>query len=240
MVDWVQMDIERQRVSGRRLLLTVVLWILLAGAGFALAVAALRLATPAWSRAHRGDVLGGWLMWAYLALLSSLLLCFGGRSGLRRTLGFRYTSSGDLALAFITWAACFFAGIALTFALTPLLGQPASNTTALLSTSFDPLFVGLVVPTVCLLAPACEELLFRGALYGWVRRRLPPLAAIPLVALVFAGAHAIVPLMPTLFVFGLGAAWLRERTGSTLNSFAMHATQNTVAVIGTYLVLAHR
>lgn len=234
------MDVEPHPVSGRRLLLTLVLWLLVAGAGFALVAAAVRLTPPAWSGAHRGDVIAGWLMWAYLALLGSLMLCFGGRPGLRRTLGFRYTSSGDLALAFITWVACFFGGVALELAFTPLLGQPASNTSALLGTSFDPLFVGLVVPTVCLLAPACEELLFRGALYGWVRRRLPALAAIPLTAAVFAGAHAIVPLMPTLFVFGLGAAWMRERTGSTLNSFAMHATQNTVAVVGTYLVLANR
>ena len=95
----------------------------------------------------------------------------------------------------------------------------------------------LIVPTVCVIAPVCEELLFRGALYGWMRRRLPALVAIPLSAAIFAGAHLIVPLLPALFVFGLGAAWIRERTGSTLNSFAMHATQNTFAVAVTYAVL---
>jgi membrane protease YdiL (CAAX protease family) len=46
--------------------------------------------------------------------------------------------------------------------------------------------------------------------------------------------------MPTLFVFGLGAAWIRERTGSTFNSFAMHATQNTFAVVATYLLLSRQ
>jgi membrane protease YdiL (CAAX protease family) len=40
-------------------------------------------------------------------------------------------------------------------------------------------------------------------------------------------------------VFGLGAGWMRERTGSTLNSFAMHVTQNTFAVALTYVVLRH-
>src|SRR5439155_1678963 len=84
----------------------------------------------------------------------------------------------------------------------------------------------------------CEELFFRGALYGWMRGRFPALVAIPVSAMIFAGAHVIIPLMPTLFVFGLGAAWIRERTGSTLNSFAMHATQNTFAVAATYLLVS--
>ena len=91
---------------------------------------------------------------------------------------------------------------------------------------------------MCVIGPVCEELLFRGALYGWLRRRTPALVAIPLSAAVFAAAHLIVPLLPVLFVFGLGAAWIRERTGSTLNSFAMHATQNTFAVAVTYLLLS--
>ena len=43
---------------------------------------------------------------------------------------------------------------------------------------------------------------------------------------------------PLLFVFGLAATLVRARTGSTLNSFAMHATQNTMAVVATYALLS--
>jgi membrane protease YdiL (CAAX protease family) len=226
----------RVTVSGRRLLLAVAIWLVLAGAGFGPAVAFVRLSQ--FGRAHRADVLAAALLEAYLALFVALLTAFGGPAGLRRTLGFRFTSAAHLALALGTWGACFVGGALLDAAFIPILGPPPSNTEALLGISFDPLFVVLIVVTVCVVAPVCEELFFRGALYGWMRGRVPALVAIPVSALVFAGAHVIVPLMPTLFVFGLGAAWIRERTGSTLNSFAMHATQNTVAVVATYVLLS--
>jgi membrane protease YdiL (CAAX protease family) len=56
--------------------------------------------------------------------------------------------------------------------------------------------VAIIVPTVCLLAPACEEMLFRGALYGWLRRRAPVALAIPVTAAVFAGVHLLPGLFP--------------------------------------------
>jgi membrane protease YdiL (CAAX protease family) len=225
-------------ISGRRLLLAVVVWLVLAGAGFALAVVILRLGGAGWSRARRADVLAALLLEAYLALLVALLATFGGPAGLRRDLGFHFTSAAHLALAFVTWMACVAGGALASAAFVPILGRPPSNAAALLRISFDPFFVVLIVLTVCLVAPVCEELFFRGALYGWMRGRMPAFAAIPVSALVFAGAHVIVPLLPTLFVFGLGAAWIRERTGSTLNSFGMHATQNTFAVVATYILLS--
>ena len=223
-------------VTGRRLLLAMAIWLALAGLGVGSSAVFVRVSP--FGRAHRADVLAFALLEAYLALLAALLATFGA-SGLRRQLGFHFTSSAHLTLALVTWVACLIAGTLLSAAFIPLLGQPPSNTARLLGLSFDPLFVLLVVVTVCLLGPVCEELFFRGALYGWMRGRLPAPVAIPVSAMIFAGAHVIVPLMPTLFVFGLGAAWIRERTGSTLNSFAMHATQNTVAVAVTYVLLSH-
>ena len=222
-------------VSGRRLLLAVAIWLVLAGGG--VGIAELLVNLSGFGRAHRADVLGALLLEAYLSLLVALLVSFGGPPGLRQVLGFRFTSAAHLVTAFLTWMGCLVGGILLGAALIPVLGPAPSNTARLLRISLDPLFVLLIVPTVCVIAPFCEELLFRGALYGWMRRRLPALVAIPLSAAIFAGAHLIVPLLPALFVFGLGAAWIRERTGSTLNSFAMHATQNTFAVAVTYAVL---
>jgi membrane protease YdiL (CAAX protease family) len=212
-------------------------WLVLAGAGIGFAVAFVRLSQL--GRTHRADVLALALLEGYVALMVGLLATFG-RSGLRRQLGFRFTSSAHLSLAFVTWVACLVGGALVSAAFIPILGQPPSNTASLLRISFDPFFIVVVVFTVCLLGPVCEELFFRGALYGWMRGRLPALVAIPVSALIFAGAHVIVPLMPTLFVFGLGAAWIRERTGSTFNSFAMHATQNTFAVVATYLLLSRQ
>jgi len=225
-------------VSGWRLLLALVSWAALSGLLVLAVVLVARVVAPEWAAQHRADLSAILIAGAYVALLTALLVSFGGPAGLRDRLGFRYTSLADLAIALAVWFAALIAGGVAEGALAPLLGRPESNAAGL-GRSFDPLFVGLVVPTVCLLAPACEELLFRGALYGWLRRRVPALVVMPVTAALFAAAHLLPPLIPLLFLFGLGAAWIRERTGSTLNSFAMHATQNTVAVAVTYVLLSH-
>ena len=234
------MNADVARVGGRRLLAALLLWALLSGLLLGATVVALRFVFPAQLAGHRAVAGALLVLEAYVALLTALLLAFGGWRGVRGTLGFRYTSIGHLALALGAWLAALFVGTIATALLSPLLGPPTSNATDLLGRSFDPLFVILIVPTICLLAPFCEELLFRGALFGWLRGLLPvPLAAI-LSAAVFAGAHLLLPLLPELFVFGLTAAWIYQRTGSTLNSFAMHATQNTVASLVAYAVLTGR
>jgi len=233
-------ELASRLVSGRRFLLALVLWAGLSGAALGATVLGARGPGRAWAATHRADLVAIALAEAYLALLVALLVAFGGPRGLRDRLAFRFTSLRDLILALLTWVACLILGGLLTDVLAPILGPPRSNAEPILRLSFDSLFVGLVVPTICLLAPVGEELLFRGALFGWLRRRLPALLVIPVTGAVFAGAHLVPSLLPVLFVFGLGAAWVRERTGSTFNSFAMHATQNTVAVLATYALLSHR
>ena len=225
-------------VSGRRLLLSLVLWVALVAVVGGGTVLALRLLLRPWPAAHAADVSAVLIAEAYLTLLAALLLAFGGPAGLRDRLRFRFTSAVDIAVALAVWVAALVVGGLVTAALTPLLGQPESNTETLLRRSFDPLFVALIVPTVCVLAPACEELLFRGALFGWLARRIPVPIAVVVTAAAFAGAHLLPTLLPVLFVFGLAATLVRLRTDSTLNSFAMHATQNTFAVLATYALLS--
>lgn len=225
-------------VSGWRLLLTLGLWAVLSSVAGAATLVAVRLLAETWLVHNRANLSAVLIAEVYLCLLVALLLAFGGPRGLRDRLGFRYTSAPDIAGALLVWLAAVVVGALLSAALVPLIGQPQSNAVSLLRQSFDPLFIAVIVPTVCLLAPVCEELLFRGALFGWLRGLLPSPAAITLTAVIFAGAHLLPTLFPVLFVFGLGATWVRERTGSTLNSFAMHATQNTMAVLATYALLS--
>lgn len=225
-------------MSGRRLLLALLFWGVLIGVLGGATVLAARLLVRAWAVSHTADLGAVLLVEAYVALLVALLLAFGGPAGLRDRLRFRFTSLSDLAVALAVWLAALTIGGAVTQALSPLLGQPRGNAVTLLQQSFDPLFVALVVPTVCVLAPAGEELLFRGALYGWLAGHLPLPVTVVVTAAVFAGAHFLPALFPVLFVFGLAAALVRARTGSTVNSFAMHAAQNTFAVVATYLLLS--
>ena len=228
----------RGGVTGRRLLLTLGLWAGLVVVGLGATLVGARIAFRAWAAGHRADLGAILVAEAYLALLAALLIAFGGPAGLRDRLRFRFTSLVDLAVALAVWVAALVVGAAVTATLRPLIGEPQSNTVSLLGQSFDPLFVAVIVPTVCLLAPACEELLFRGALFGWLVRWLPVPVSIVVTAAVFAGAHLLPLLFPVLFVFGLGATLVRAQTDSTLNSFAMHATQNTFAVVATYALLS--
>ena len=71
-----------------------------------------------------------------------------------------------------------------------------------------------------------EEFLFRGFLYGTLRRYLGPLWAIGLSAAAFAGAHAFAFGFLPLFVIGFLLAYLYERTGSLAASVAAHALHN--------------
>lgn len=224
--------------SGRRLLLAVLLWLVIGAVVDGATLLALRVLAGSWVASHRAGLSAVLIAEAYISLLAALLLAFGGLTGLRDRLGFRYTSAADIGGALLVWMGALVAGGIVTAALAPLIGEPPSNAVSLLRRSFDPLFVAVIVPTICLLAPITEELLFRGALFGWLRSRLPSSAAIVVTAALFAGAHLLPTLFPVLFVFGLGATWVRERTGSTLNSFAMHATQNTFAVLATYALLS--
>jgi membrane protease YdiL (CAAX protease family) len=225
-------------VTGRRLLLTLGLWVGLLAVVLGPTILAARLLLRSWAAGHRADLGAILVAEAYLTLLAALLIAFGGPAGLRDRLRFRFTSFVDLAAALVVWLVALVAGGLVTAALSPLLGQPQSNTVSLLGQSFDPLFVIVIVPTVCLLAPVCEELLFRGALFGWLAGHVPVPVSVIVTAAVFAGAHLLPTLFPVLFIFGLAATIVRARTDSTLNSFAMHATQNTFAVAATYALLS--
>jgi membrane protease YdiL (CAAX protease family) len=225
-------------VPGRRLLLALGLWAGLVAVVLGATILAARLLARSWVTTHRADLGAILVAEAYLTLLAALLLAFGGPAGLRDRLRFRFTSFVDLAAALVAWLAALVIGAVVTAALGPLLGQPESNTVSLLGQSFDPLFVIVIVPTVCLLAPVCEELLFRGALFGWLAGHVPVPVSVVVTAAVFAGAHLLPTLFPVLFIFGLAATLVRARTDSTLNSFAMHATQNTFAVAATYALLS--
>jgi hypothetical protein len=86
------------------------------------------------------------------------------------------------------------------------------------------------------ITPIAEELLFRGALYGWLRRRWPAWAAITLTAVAFAAVHGSAMLLPYVVIFGLVTDWLRERTGSVAAGTVAHVLNNGLLVFATFLL----
>ncbi len=92
-------------------------------------------------------------------------------------------------------------------------------------------FLVLMRFSAIVVAPICEEIVFRGYLYGVAKRYCGPLAAAMSSALVFSAAHAsLVALLP-LALFGLLLAWLYERTGSIWAPIAVHACFNAATVV---------
>ena len=125
--------------------------------------------------------------------------------------------------------------LAAIIALSALLDQVANagEEQGLTPDRWDPSRAGAYAASfvaVAVIAPIVEELTFRGegfallAAYGrWV--------AIVGTALAFALGHGLVVGLPVLLVFGLGLAWLRDRTESVYPGIALHAIFNGAALI---------
>ncbi|MGH2817368.1 MAG: lysostaphin resistance A-like protein [Actinomycetota bacterium] len=86
------------------------------------------------------------------------------------------------------------------------------------------------------LAPIVEEFLFRGLLYRFLRKRRSRAFAIVVTAAVFAIAHLVPALIPSLFVFGIFLAWIVERYGSLYPAMALHSLNNLASILVVYSV----
>ena len=84
---------------------------------------------------------------------------------------------------------------------------------------------GAVWLCMVVVIPVVEELIFRGALYGGLRRVMPLPAAMILSGVVFGGVHDGVAMLPAA-TLGVLLAWLYERTGSLVVPSLAHMFQN--------------
>ena len=83
---------------------------------------------------------------------------------------------------------------------------------------------------VTLLAPAVEELTYRG-LGIWLLQPYGTVLAIGATGLLFGLAHGLLVGLPILTFFGLVVGWLRVRTESIYPSMALHAAFNGIALV---------
>lgn len=85
------------------------------------------------------------------------------------------------------------------------------------------------------LSPVGEELLFRGALFGWLRTRLPAWLTVVLTSALWTPAHFGIPAaLPYVFVLGLVMGWMRERYGSVMPGLIFHCVHNGVLLLVVY------
>jgi membrane protease YdiL (CAAX protease family) len=90
-----------------------------------------------------------------------------------------------------------------------------------------------------LVAPVCEEFLFRGLVFGALRRSIPFWAAALLSAAAFAGGHgwglgwglAGPVLWLQIFAGGIAAAWAYERSGTLAAPIVFHVLWNAAQTV---------
>jgi membrane protease YdiL (CAAX protease family) len=92
----------------------------------------------------------------------------------------------------------------------------------------DPILRGLIVISACIVAPVCEEILFRGFLYPAIKKHSERFFATLVVSLLFAVVHMNAPALPALFVLAIFLTIAYEITGSILVPICMHAIFNGV------------
>ena len=151
------------------------------------------------------------------------------RFGMRR---FALSMVGLAALAWFSYAVV--QGV-----LAPLIHPEQDDVTKELGTN-DSSALSIAVTAVLVVVGAAlsEELLFRGVIFGGLRRSMSLLPAAVISSLLWALLHltaANIAVVGVLVIFGLVLAWLYERTGSLWAPICAHAINNAIAVLGLFL-----
>ena len=109
------------------------------------------------------------------------------------------------------------------------------STVEVLETSKSPLVKFALSITAVVVAPLAEEILFRGFLFGVIKRYTDTYFAALVSALLFASVHMHVGFFLPLFALGVIFAMAYEATGCLLVSILMHALFNGVEVVSMLL-----
>ena len=96
----------------------------------------------------------------------------------------------------------------------------------------------LMLPLGGVAVPMAEELMFRGLLYRWLRRRLAVAPSAVLSAVVFGIVHGQLEVGIGAFLVGIVLALAYERSGSLWPSIIIHAVQNSVSIVLMFLTVA--
>ncbi len=229
--------------------MAILAWILASVAIGAITLFAARAVAPAWA-ANTNETATVVVAEVYAILIATLYWVFGGSKGAWSVLRVRLVPGRAFAIAFVAVAASIvledvgYLGVGAGDALVGSylrLGTDGGRLGVI-----GPLTTTLSLGRACLLAPIGEELLFRGAVYGWSRRWLSAWPAIVVNAVAWGAVSAALngsagfALLPLAIISGLVLTWIRERTNSTLPGIAVHTVHNTAIVVAIYLLTGWR
>ena len=123
-------------------------------------------------------------------------------------------------------------GIAVVSLSSPWLGLPSGPPLPITPPrgAMGGVYVPLLLLGAAVLAPLVEELIFRGLLYGWLRRHLPIGLSVTIAALAHAAIHFDGPAVPALTAIFILFGLLYEATGTLWAPIIAHALHNGVVI----------
>ena len=144
----------------------------------------------------------------------------------------------DVLLAPIGFIVTLFLGGALTYIMMAFLpeinwqqAQEVGYHGLYRASDFAAAFICLVV-----LAPLCEEIIFRGWLYGKLRFRMPAVPAILITSVLFGLVHGQWNVGVTVFAMSLGMCVMRELTGTIWSGVLLHMIKYGIAFYFLFVV----
>lgn len=147
---------------------------------------------------------------------AALVLAWRGDAGRRGT--FRPVAPGAVWLTLLLAALVVTAAVAQGLAVRRVLGMPPPN-------AWLPLPLWLII---ALLAPVCEELLFRPVLQDGLARVWRPAPSVLATALLFGLIHGSAARFSETFLLGLFCGVVFLKTGSYWSCVVFHALANTL------------
>jgi uncharacterized protein len=169
-----------------------------------------------------------------IAVIALAVRC--ARAGLAEYLALVWPPRHELVLGLVSLIGVIAVGDALLFVSGRDLVssfQTQSYATAAAEGWLAPMAAAAIV-----LAPAGEEVLFRGFLFrGWARSPRSVWPAIAVISIAWAALHIQYDWagMLQIFIVGLFLGWIRWRSGSMLLTFLLHALFNLEATVETVL-----
>jgi membrane protease YdiL (CAAX protease family) len=152
-----------------------------------------------------------------------------------QALGLRIAGSGKAVVwGFAFGVPLFLAAISVAYVSEKVFGPTNTDVVSRSVTkmsSVSPGLIALLVITLVLLAPVCEEIFFRGYLYPALRNRMNKNPAMILNGLLFAAAHfELIGFLPR-FLLGWGLCYIYERNRTLSGSIAGHALYNGLILL---------
>lgn len=185
----------------------------------------------------------------FISVISTLLCSFLPFAVLsKKLLGMDYSQTAPMngkilkSFPFIYCASLMMSGVAssvtggiFSFLFPDAAEAAVADTVSIYGSSESIFSLILCFFAMCVVAPFAEEYIYRGVMFGFLRRFGFSFAAFA-SSLIFGLAHATASQIAYAFVFGLALCTVYERSGNLKTSILMHFINNLIGYLQAYIL----